>query len=524
MRQGAWKPLAITALASAAVAALLFAAWRISLGREAEQGPAVTSFRPVFTRDYDASEELAQALERLGTDEKLAGLQGAEPVSQRKIALVFSGLASPAQMEQILMMLEEFDVKAAFFVDGKSAAEDPESVRAIRAGGHVLGNYGLNAETHPERMEEAALLESMVRTQVILREITEDVPQLYQGNGAEYTPQVLHAAHCAGLSGAVRASSFLSASSFPSFSAAMGFVQGLSPGEIVCVKLAGVLDEIEYAPPVEEARPATDPPPGLEEEPPPAPEPDILTVVEYLLQALRTTRTRVTTLERLPLDWDDLLESQFSARSDAAGRQVPESEAVPADYFREALFIGDSLTQSLAGYPFPTGLRDTANICAYRSITPEQILNNVTAENVSGRQVPVLDEIFAAAPRRVYVMLGANCLSTQDDAAILDSYSRLLNLLLERFPGVPVYVEGLLPVTRTVSETQVTMSNGRIQDLSAELAELAGEKGCYFLNPAGALEDEEGNLPFFLAREDGVHLTEEGVRRYTAYLRRHTAE
>lgn len=526
VKKGVWGRLGAVLLTAAAVAAALFAvrwAWMRTQAAHPPTAAPVRSGLPL-TRNYDATEELAEAFERLETDDGLADVQEAKQASQRKIALVFSGLATPAQMQQILRLLDGYEVKAAFFVDGKSAAEDPETVKEIAKRGHVLGNYGLDGEPHPELLTEASLLESQVRTQVILREITGKVPGLYQGNAAEYTPQVRHAAHSAGLSRAVQPSSFLSGSSFSSFSAAMGYVQGLTPGEIVCVKLAGVLDEIEYEPPVEEARPATDPTPSLEQEETQPPEPDILAVVEYLLEALRTTRTPVTTLERLPLDWEEALDALFAGIDAAARQQVPEGGEVPEAYFRDALFIGDSLTQALAQYPFPTGLKGTADICAYRSITPEQIINNVTTENAAGRQVQVLDEICSAAPRRIYILLGMNCLSTQDDAALLEGYGRLLDLLAERFPGVPVYVQGLPPVTRTVSQERAAMTNGRIRDLNVEIAGLARERDFYYLDLYTALGDEEGNLPYFLAQEDGIHLKEEGVRRYVAFLRVHAAE
>lgn len=480
--------------------------------------------QPQRTRNYDASKELADASERLQTEKGKAELVEKAQVSQRKISLVFSGMPSLPQMEQILKLLDEFGIKALFCIDGISAAEASDMVLTVEKQGHNLGSYGLRGEPYPQLLEEEELLESLVRTQVIFREITGKEPGIYQGNAVKYTPEMLHTVYCAGLSQAVQPSSFISNSSFPSFSAAMGYVQSLSAGEIVCVKLAGVLDEIEYEPPVKETRSAERLKSLTDETTVENMETDIVRTVEYLLQALRTTNTVVVPLERLSLDWEEMVEELSAGIYDAQAGQVKEGQKVSSDYFREALFIGDSLTQGLSQYEFPDGLKDTASFCAYRSITPEQILNNVTAENINGRKVPVLDEIISEKPERLYILLGMNCLATQSDETLLDSYRRLLKRLQEEFPAIPIYIQGLPPVTESVSQQQVTMTNGRIRNLNVELLHIADENGCYYLDLYTALCDESGNLPYFLAQDDGIHLKRDGIRRYTEFLCLHTAE
>lgn len=58
------------------------------------------------------------------------------------ICLTFDDGPNPASTPQILEILDQFGVKATFFILGKKAREHPELVRAIRSAGHQVGEHG----------------------------------------------------------------------------------------------------------------------------------------------------------------------------------------------------------------------------------------------------------------------------------------------------------------------------------------------------------------------------------------------
>ena len=476
----------------------------------------VTVLRYDNRRVYDAADEIAEAKEKLSAETEMAEIKKKADASQRKVTLVFSGMATPAEMEQILTMVREYEAAPVFVLDGMSAAEDPDSARNIASGGYELGNYGLKAEPHWENASEEALVESVVYTQVVLKSITRKIPDYFLGNATSYTDEVLHAVYCSGINQVIEPSSFVSSTSFPSFTAAMGYVNTLEDGDIICVKLEGALDDFEYDKLEMDIRTVWEPH-EMKVEEIELPETSIVTTVEYLLEALRTTQTAVVPLSRLYLEYDPEVAELFNEENKAAEMSM-QGVSTQTEYFDHVLMIGDSLTRTLANLDYPNGLADHADICAYVSITPAQIMNNVTAENIHGEQVAVWDEITSHDPRIVYVLLGSNSLGVDTDEHLIQTYNLLLDKLKTAFPNAEIIVEGLTPVSRKVSSDQLSLTNGRIRALNVRLAEMASENGLRYLDTYSALCNEDGDLPTNLCREDGIHLNAEGSARWVAFL------
>ena len=60
---------------------------------------------------------------------------------EKKIALTFDDGPHRTKTAQILALLEEYNVKATFFIVGSNAESYPDIIRAEIAGGHELGNH-----------------------------------------------------------------------------------------------------------------------------------------------------------------------------------------------------------------------------------------------------------------------------------------------------------------------------------------------------------------------------------------------
>lgn len=76
--------------------------------------------------------------------------------------------------EYIPAMLEIFgryDVKATFFVTGRWAAKNPEMLKNIAAGGHLLGNHGYS-HPHPDRLSLDGNREEIRKTEKVIEELT----------------------------------------------------------------------------------------------------------------------------------------------------------------------------------------------------------------------------------------------------------------------------------------------------------------------------------------------------------------
>lgn len=208
--------------------------------------------------------------------------------------------------------------------------------------------------------------------------------------------------------------------------------------------------------------------------------------------------------------------------SDSRIYALPSNGCVNTEYFKNCLFIGDSITQGL-DMSFTDTLMDKAMFSAFKGVGPQGILKNFTAPNSRGESVAMLDDIFAKNPENIYVLLGTNIMESSDDAAILKYYGDLLDVLRGHYPTVPIYVQSITPVTADTNAKRPQMGNERIRALNNELAKLAHDKKMYFLNLHEALANDADELPDELSGSDGYHLQPAGYHKWVDYLTHYTA-
>ena len=201
------------------------------------------------------------------------------------------------------------------------------------------------------------------------------------------------------------------------------------------------------------------------------------------------------------------------------GAPVPESEAAEETYFDDAIFVGDSLTYGLGAYQ----VLDAGRVAAHTGINPQTILTSACIEQPDGTSVTVLEAVKAAAPHKVYVMLGSNGVAFLSQSTIIEYYGQLLDQLREALPDAIFYVQSVLPVTHEKESGDSRYANSKIDALNEALLELATEKGVYYVNVAEAIKDENGCLPAEVST-DGMHFGVGTYRKWVEYLLTHTVD
>ena len=202
---------------------------------------------------------------------------------------------------------------------------------------------------------------------------------------------------------------------------------------------------------------------------------------------------------------------------------LPASAAVDKSYFDQASFLGDSLTQGFQIYD--TGLPN-AHYCAYKGVGPNAVVNGTTCKRLDGEQEVPMDALRAQQPKVLYVLLGTNVLGRDTDySSFLTYYTLLLDMLSQELPDTVIYVQSVTPVRPEVSqeENHAGLNRDRLCQINNELAAVALEKNCYFLNLWEALADENGDLKAEYAQPDGYHLKPEGYAAWVDYLSTHVA-
>ena len=206
---------------------------------------------------------------------------------------------------------------------------------------------------------------------------------------------------------------------------------------------------------------------------------------------------------------------------DSSVIRQPACGQVDLSYFSDAAFLGDSLTVGFSDYSINLG---GALICGYTGVGPDAIVNrSAVKSSVRGQEV-ALDVLAAAQPKKVYILLGTNTLTTVGAAdRFLAYYGQMLDLLHQTLgDDCILYVQSIPPVRPEAAAEKPGLASDIIRSVNEQLAQMAAQKGCVYLDLWEAMADGEGNLKEVLAAPDGVHFSAgNGYGAWVTYLRNH---
>ena len=205
---------------------------------------------------------------------------------------------------------------------------------------------------------------------------------------------------------------------------------------------------------------------------------------------------------------------------DSSVIRQPGCGQVDLSYFSDAAFLGDSLTQGMQMYE--NGLPN-AHFCAYKGVGPNAVVNGTTCKRADGVAEIPMDVLAAQQPRALYILLGTNVLNRDDDySSFLTYYRLMLDMVSQSLPNTTLYVQSITPVRPEVREKHPGLYKERLCQINDELAAIALEKNCIFLNLWEVLADENGDLKAAYAQPDGYHVKPDGYSVWVEYLAAHT--
>ena len=207
---------------------------------------------------------------------------------------------------------------------------------------------------------------------------------------------------------------------------------------------------------------------------------------------------------------------------DSSVIRQPAVGQVDLSYFADAAFLGDSLTEGFTDYDINLS---GALICGYVGVGPDAIVNRMTVSHMTRGDEVALDVLAAAQPKKLYILLGTNTLTTAGaEDKFLNYYSAMLDTLRETLgEDCLIYVQSIPPVRPEAAAQRPGLASDNLRAVNEKLAALADSKGCVYLDLWEALADGEGNLKEVCAAPDGIHLTAgNGYGAWVNYLRSHT--
>ncbi len=205
---------------------------------------------------------------------------------------------------------------------------------------------------------------------------------------------------------------------------------------------------------------------------------------------------------------------------------LPENGRVDTSYFSSALFIGDSVSQGWWVYENP--IQNVATFCAYKSAGPNSVVTNAQLTDINGNSVALQDDIAAKLaekqPEHIYILFGANSLKNLTADNFIAYYEKMLDWLVTVCrPDAQIYIQSLTPVTAEYEASDARYSQASLYSINNSLAQMAYNRGLYFIDLTEALAGDDGYTVPEYAAADGIHLQAAGYRAWLDYLSEHTA-
>lgn len=194
---------------------------------------------------------------------------------------------------------------------------------------------------------------------------------------------------------------------------------------------------------------------------------------------------------------------------------------VDADYFADALFIGDSRTVGLSEYCEELDAQATF----YGKVSLSIYEANNKAFVKSGGSKLTLDQALAGKDfKKVYIMVGINEIGYGSTDGWLNNYIEVIGKIQAACPDAIIYLQAIMHVTAEYDNTKAPNDsiNGVINTRSEALKTLADNRRIFYLDINEAFDDEYGNLQADISF-DGVHLKAAAYTMWYEYLKTHAA-
>ena len=193
-------------------------------------------------------------------------------------------------------------------------------------------------------------------------------------------------------------------------------------------------------------------------------------------------------------------------------------------FFAESVFIGDSVTQGLSRYCLQNKQAlHGAKIFGVPLYSVYSAISTVGGENVisityQGEKMRPEDVLAAIKPKRVFIMLGLNEIGVSGGVNwTINNYGKLIKNIRSKCPDIEIFIQSVSPIWIGGEKYGLTVE--RIDQFNVKLEQFCKDNGCYYINVAQVLKDENGGLKTEYCSDKYIHLTTAGIEAWIAYLK-----
>ncbi|WP_291580163.1 GDSL-type esterase/lipase family protein [Clostridium sp. UBA6640] len=164
--------------------------------------------------------------------------------------------------------------------------------------------------------------------------------------------------------------------------------------------------------------------------------------------------------------------------------QVKKVEVDNKEFFKNAAFMGDSITESLDFYE----LVDEPHVIAAKGHT------------VIDAQTDV-DKVASLSPENIFILFGMNDLESGiDGEQFAKNYADLIHMLKEKLPEANIYIHSILPINEEAQKEDPLLASTRVDEFNNALINMAQKEEVNYFNIAPLLKENKD-----LYEPDGKH-------------------
>lgn len=153
----------------------------------------------------DMAQPIESSIEVIAHDGTMSDVISHAGILSPEVALTFNGLADNETMQRLLNVLEQFDMKATFFLEGMRVAQEPELVKDILARGHEVENGTLTFPDMTDLNYEETFKEVLLANQVFEEQLGY-TPRYVRSRSGDATDNMRLATKALNMGGVVEAS------------------------------------------------------------------------------------------------------------------------------------------------------------------------------------------------------------------------------------------------------------------------------------------------------------------------------
>lgn len=220
---------------------------------------------------------------------------------------------------------------------------------------------------------------------------------------------------------------------------------------------------------------------------------------------------------------DMTLEMQETATTQEVSDVSAISEEEIDDYFKDTVFVGDSIMLGFRNYCMKQkdSFLNDIQFLAAGSFSVNNALWDVTEKSVhpvyKGQKRQIWESISMMNAKKVFLFFGMNDLNISGLEGTCEKYEELISKIKEKSPDVEIHIISMTYTLKGAGKGK--LKNDTIREFNELLQEMASENGWGFLDMATPLSDENGDLAAEYCSDGFVHQSRAAYDVWTTVIR-----